>query len=335
MSLSIDVLTDSYEKKLLYQYYNSHSRTKRFYGRKISDSPIRYENEDKVFSDTKTTNIHDNPNNISLNLIKEDSNLFKTWICRGMNHHCECINCKLSLVKYFTDLVSNYSITNNTIIIIPANIISDSNPFPIDITLRFAYLHLGNYYSKQRVIKDLSSYNSCVYNPNRIKYKSCGSYIKNILESRKDYAKNLIDACSFHNVEIPSPDKLLCGSFLYRMETVTSIIIPELSKCIECPNTFDCFNTEIEQPCSICLSHECEFISSRPVKLDCGHTFHEGCLTLWFENDSYSCPLCRGSNIAISTELKIRNNNRNVVKNMISILQTQLETLDGDYSINI
>ena len=331
MSLSINVLTNDVEKQMLHQYYNSHFRRLRQFGNKISDSPIRYENEDRVFSSCRTITLYNNPNINLENPIPENSNLYKTWICKGMNHDCECIHCKLILVKYFTNLITNYNITNNTVIIIPGIILSDLQPSSMDITLRLAYhdVPVSNYYyGKNQVVKDLSSYNSSVYNPNRESNKSCSSYIKKVLGERREYARNLINTCRFSEVEIPRPDTLLCGSTIYRNETVT------YSKCIECPNTFECFDTRIDEPCSICLSKECEFITSRPVKLDCGHIFHEGCLTSWFENSSDTCPLCRATNTNISKELVLRNKVRKDAKNLIAILQKQLADLDENYSVN-
>ena len=50
----------------------------------------------------------------------------------------------------------------------------------------------------------------------------------------------------------------------------------------------------MSENCSICLSN----LSKDKLKLDCGHTFHEACISEYFitcikNNQDATCPLCR------------------------------------------
>lgn len=45
-----------------------------------------------------------------------------------------------------------------------------------------------------------------------------------------------------------------------------------------------------QEECCICLENVTPRISP---KLDCGHWFHQKCLSGWMVNDNFTCPLCR------------------------------------------
>ena len=48
-------------------------------------------------------------------------------------------------------------------------------------------------------------------------------------------------------------------------------------------------DTEEHFDCSICLEHD----SEGGGKLKCGHVFHKGCITKWFNSCKKTCPNCR------------------------------------------
>jgi hypothetical protein len=55
--------------------------------------------------------------------------------------------------------------------------------------------------------------------------------------------------------------------------------------------------------CSICFDD----ISSDPVKLGCGHVFHNDCIKEWFERD-IRCPLCRKETTISKVSVHVSNN---------------------------
>lgn len=53
-----------------------------------------------------------------------------------------------------------------------------------------------------------------------------------------------------------------------------------------------CTNTGAEASCTICLSHFWEDADSQVRRLQCGHLFHDGCLSRWFD-ERLECPTCK------------------------------------------
>ena len=98
MHLSVDVLNNEEERKLLNRFTYSYNNSYRKHGTKIRDDPekgIRYANQDKIYSCFRT----DSYNGYGSTDISTESNLYKAWICRGLNLGCTCIHCNIFLEK--------------------------------------------------------------------------------------------------------------------------------------------------------------------------------------------------------------------------------------------
>jgi len=334
MNLTIDIITEDVEKRVLNSYYNSHFKSKRKYGILSKENSIRYQNEDMVFSSTRTKTLHDNPNHPMIYPLAHTlSYLYNFWVCRGLNNSCCCIHCQICLIKYYAGSLGDSmgQITNNTKVTIENLWASDlGNQISVDIPL-YINNENGNEFSmesnRKLVITYLERYNSAVNDPLRQSFRSSRAYIRNILESNESRTYAL---CLLRRVVFKDNNILTCG---YHMNRPIKNHYWEIK---ECPNTFTCFDSELREECAICISKTCSLISSRPVKLNCGHIFHEGCLTEWVDkSNNKTCPFCRQLNEDVFDELVIRNKYRRQIKEVIVVAKEQLEKIDGHYSVNI
>jgi hypothetical protein len=86
--------------------------------------------------------------------------------------------------------------------------------------------------------------------------------------------------------------------FIYDEEerSATPNIFTFSKTCSECTNKhvseyIHDFNGTVEDNCSICYN---DYISEKPIRLNCNHIFHNSCILEWINNSSsYSCPICR------------------------------------------
>lgn len=77
-----------------------------------------------------------------------------------------------------------------------------------------------------------------------------------------------------------------CGRHRYHIKLIVPCgFVPfhEIADDIECP---------------ICYEH-CEKVDCYTTK--CSHTFHKTCIQTWFRSGGYTCPLCRGSEVTVSS----------------------------------
>lgn len=76
-------------------------------------------------------------------------------------------------------------------------------------------------------------------------------------------------------------------------------------------------NTNTNISCSICLSNNINILNTYIT--NCNHSFCKSCLINWFNNNKYTCPLCR----TIITQYK----NDNITNNLIFIRNNSIENI--------
>jgi hypothetical protein len=337
MHLSIDVLNNEEERNLVNHFGYSYSNSKRKHGTKIRDDPekgIRYANQDKIYSCYRT----DSYNGYGSTYISRESKLYNAWICRGLNLGCTCIHCKLCLIKYFSGDTENFA-KEDMVLVLKDQIISEVD---INVNIKISLFSNTAYnqfdedvisssnlskFNRLDVVNHLGYYNGCVYDTYRVRHKTAKPWIKKALMERRDYALDLINSCDIeYNPDLtPIRQEIRCGFTSNRASHLSSWNFSE------CPNNFKCFDANLEEECSICLSKTSDV--ARPIKLSCGHQFHESCLGRWLES-SPTCPLCRSSNEEISKELLFRRNVRDNLKETLTKVLNQLDILDGEYTSN-
>lgn len=62
-------------------------------------------------------------------------------------------------------------------------------------------------------------------------------------------------------------------------------------------------HADTQETCSICLDNYETCDEAR--KLDCHHSFHLNCISMWMADSHKTCPLCRGVIFSAETEIKL------------------------------